>query len=138
MSVPYTNTELIGATKSSTSAAASPFVIAVQLAHISVFPDVVNACLLVFVISAADSDIYVGSRTLYGLARDGQAPRIFQCTNTKGVPLWGIGLTSLFTTLAYMNVTEDSSTVFGYLISLVTVFGLFISKGWSTSCPSRC
>lgn len=123
MSVPYTNEQLIGATNSKTSAAASPFVIAVQLAQIPVFPDVVNACLLVFVVSAANSDIYVGSRTLFGLAHDGQAPGIFRHTNAKGVPLWGVGLTSLFTVLAYMNVTESSSKVFGYLVSLVTVFG---------------
>jgi amino acid transporter len=123
MSVPYTNDRLIGATKSSTSAAASPFVIAVQLAKINVFPDVINACLLVFVISAANSDIYIGSRTLYGLALDKQAPAVFRYTNAKGVPLTGIAMTSLFTVLAYMNVTKSSSTVFKYFVSLVTVFG---------------
>lgn len=123
MSVPYTNDLLIGGTKKSTGAAASPFVIAVQLANIPVFPHVVNGCLLIFVISAANSDIYIGSRTLYGLARDGQAPRIFNRTSAKGVPLYGVAFVSLFAALAYMNVAKNSSQVFGYLVSLVTVFG---------------
>lgn len=123
MSVPYTDDMLIGGTKKSTGAAASPFVIAVQIANIPVFPHVVNGCLLIFVISAANSDIYIGSRTLFGLAWDGQAPRVFTKTSTKGVPLYGVALTSLFAALAYMNVVKSSSQVFGYLVSLVTVFG---------------
>ena len=123
MAVPYTNERLIGATKKSTSAAASPFVIAVPLAGIPVFPSVVNGCLLVFVISAANSDIYIGSRTLYGLAHDGLAPRILGKTTAKGVPLFGIGVMTLFTVLGYMNATKSASTVFGYFVSLVTVFG---------------
>lgn len=123
MSVPYTNDLLIGGTKKSTGAAASPFVIAVQLAGIPVFPHVVNGCLLIFVISAANSDIYIGSRTLYGLARDGQAPRFFTKTSEKGVPLYGVAFTGVFAALAYMNAAKNSSQVFGYLVSLVTVFG---------------
>lgn len=123
MSVPYTNDLLIGGTKKSTGAAASPFVIAVQLANIPVFPHVVNGCLLIFVISAANSDIYIGSRTLYGLARDGQAPRIFTKTTGAGVPIIDVAATSVFAALAYMNAAKSSSQVFGYLVSLVTVFG---------------
>ncbi|KAF9873897.1 dicarboxylic amino acid permease [Colletotrichum karsti] len=123
MSVPYTNEMLIGGTKKGTGAAASPFVIAVQLAKIPVFPHIVNASLLIFVISAANSDIYIGSRTLFGLARDGQAPGIFAKTTENGVPVWGVAFTSLFACLAYMNAAKNSSTVFTYLVSLVTVFG---------------
>lgn len=123
MSVPYTDDMLIGGTKKSTGAGASPFVIAVQIANIPVFPHVVNGCLLIFVISAANSDIYIGSRTLFGLARDGQAPRIFTRTSGNGVPLYGVAFTSLFAALAYMNAAKSSSRIFGYLVSLVTVFG---------------
>lgn len=123
ISVPYTDDMLIGGTKKSTGAAASPFVIAVQIANIPVFPHVVNGCLLIFVISAANSDVYTGSRTLFGLARDGQAPRIFTKTSEKGVPLCGVAFTSLFAALAYMSAAKSSSQVFGYLFSLVTVFG---------------
>ncbi|KAK7713541.1 hypothetical protein SLS63_012063 [Diaporthe eres] len=123
ISVPYTNDLLIGGTKKSTDAAASPFVIAVQLAGIPVFPHVVNGSLLIFVISAANSDIYIGSRTLYGLSRDGQAPKLFTRTSGKGVPLYGVAFTGIFAALAYMNAAKNSSQVFGYLVSLFTVFG---------------
>lgn len=55
MAVPYNNERLVGATKATTSAAASPFVIAMAIAGIDVLPDIINACLLVFVISAANT-----------------------------------------------------------------------------------
>ncbi|KAM0332331.1 hypothetical protein ACHAQA_002608 [Verticillium albo-atrum] len=123
MAVPYDDERLVGATKAKTSAAASPYVIAMALGGISVLPHIVNACLLVFVISAANTDIYVGARTLYSLAKDGHAPKIFLYTTEKGVPMYGVIVTSLFCLLAYMNVNESASTVFGYFVSLVTVFG---------------
>ncbi|OAL45863.1 dicarboxylic amino acid permease [Pyrenochaeta sp. DS3sAY3a] len=123
MVVPYDNDRLVGATKKKTSAAASPYVIAIQLAGIKVLPDVINACLLVFVISAANTDIYVGARTLYSLAKANQAPAIFTYTTKNGVPMYGVAATSVFSLLAYMNVSSSASTVFSYFVSLVTVFG---------------
>ncbi|EOD48908.1 putative dicarboxylic amino acid permease protein [Neofusicoccum parvum UCRNP2] len=124
MAVPHTNDMLVGATKQKTGASASPFVVAVTLAGIPTFPDVINACLLIFVLSAANSDVYIGSRTLYGLARDGQAPRVFARTlERNGVPIVGVLFTAAFAVLAFMNVAKSSSTVFGYFVSLVTVFG---------------
>ncbi|KAM5359943.1 hypothetical protein ACJZ2D_014092 [Fusarium nematophilum] len=123
MAVPYTNDRLIGGTKQKTGAGASPFVIASQLANIPVLPHVANGGLLMFVISAANADIYIGSRTLFGLAHDRQAPAIFRRTTGKGVPLAGVILIAAFASLAFMNVSKSSSVVFIYLVSLVTVFG---------------
>ncbi|KAF6784610.1 dicarboxylic amino acid permease [Colletotrichum sojae] len=113
---------VLGALKG-TGAAASPFVVAVQLAGIPVFPHVVNGCLLIFVLIAANSGIYIGSRTPFGLARDERALGIFSKTTGKGVPIYGVAITSVFTVLAYMNAAKSSSQVFGYLVSLVTLFG---------------
>ncbi|KAJ4309154.1 hypothetical protein N0V94_009054 [Neodidymelliopsis sp. IMI 364377] len=123
MVVPYNNKRLVGATKAKTSAAAPPYVIAIQLSGIKVLPDVINACLLVFVTSAANTDIYVGARTLYSLAKAHQAPAVFMKTTSKGVPIYGVAATSAFALLAYLNVSSAASTVFGYFVSLVTVFG---------------
>lgn len=55
LTVPYNSSKLVFATKSSTSAAASPFLVAVTLAKINGLGDLLNACLLVFVLSAANS-----------------------------------------------------------------------------------
>lgn len=61
MVVPFNNDRLVGATKAKTSAAASPFVIAIQTGGIHVLPDIINAALLVFVISAANTGMLVPS-----------------------------------------------------------------------------
>lgn len=58
MVVPYNSPELAFATKAGTSAAASPFVVAIKLAKIGGLEHVVNACLLIFVISAATSGTF--------------------------------------------------------------------------------
>lgn len=124
MIVPYDSDELLFATKKSNSAAASPFVVAIQLAGIPVLPGFLNACILLFVFSAANSDMYIASRTLFGLAREGKAPAIFARTDRRGVPIYALGLAALFALLAFMNVSSDSKTVFGYFVNLVTIFGL--------------
>lgn len=69
-------------------------------------------------------DIYIASRTLYGLARDHQAPAIFGKTNKSGVPVYAVVAASLFCCLAFLNVTTSSGKVFGYFVSLSTVLGL--------------
>ncbi|KAH7254648.1 amino acid permease/ SLC12A domain-containing protein [Fusarium solani] len=124
MAVPYNSEKLIGATKQATSGAASPFVVSVSLAGVGVFPDIINGCLLVFTLSAASSDIYCSSRSLYGLARDGQAPRLFAKARDNGNPIYAVAAASVCIALGYMNASKSSSTVFGYLVSLVTVFAV--------------
>lgn len=109
---------------SGSNAAASPFVIAFQTANIKVLPDFINALLLVFVGSSANSDLYLTSRSLYGLAKDGLAPKIFTKLNRNGVPYYGCIFTSIFGLLAYMNAKDSSAVIFGYFSSSVTVFGI--------------
>ncbi|KAL3433772.1 amino acid permease/ SLC12A domain-containing protein [Aspergillus tetrazonus] len=124
MAVPYTSPELVDATSKFTSAAASPFVVAISLAGIKVLPDIVNAGLLVFVVSSAASDIYCSSSSLYGLAKDGQAPKLLAKTLKNGVPAWSVGFAALFCVLGYMNAAKSASTIFEYFVSLATIFAL--------------
>jgi amino acid transporter len=69
-------------------------------------------------------DLYIASRTLYGLAVEGNAPRIFKRTDARGVPIYALGLSSAFCLLAFLNVSTGSAIVFGYFVNLVTIFGL--------------
>lgn len=124
MCVPYNSDELVFANKASSGASASPFVVAIKLANINALDHILNACILVFVFSASNSDLYIASRTLYGLASDGSAPRIFRRTDDKGVPLYALGLSATFALLAFMNVSDDSKSVFTYFVNMVTIFGL--------------
>jgi len=42
----------------------------------------------------------------------------------NGVPVYAVAAASISFVLAYMNINTSAATVFGYLVSLVTVFAL--------------
>ena len=121
--MPDSLTSISQVSAANTRTAASAFTIAAKNAGISKLADAVNGLLLVFTISAANSDIYLASRSIWALAKDRQAPQLFQRTNRRGVPVPAVALASVFIALGFMNATKSSSTVFGYFVSLVTVFG---------------
>jgi len=83
MIIPYNSKELLFAKSQSTSAAASPFVAAIKVAGINALPGVLNACILLFIFSASNSDLYIASRTIYGIAVQGLAPKILARTNKR-------------------------------------------------------
>lgn len=124
MVVPYNSKELSTAGKSGTSAAASPFVVAIVIAGIDFLPGFLNGCILLFVFSAANSDLYIASRTIHGLAIKGQAPSFLGKTNQQGVPYYALGLAALIACIAFLNVSTGSKKVFGYFVNLVSIFGL--------------
>ncbi|KAK3676972.1 amino acid transporter [Recurvomyces mirabilis] len=124
MVVPYNSKELAFATKASSSAAASPFVVAIKLAGIQTLPGFLNGCILIFVFSAANSDLYIASRTLHGLALKRQAPGFLARTDKRGVPYFALGASALVCCLAFMSVSTSSKVVFTYFVNLVSIFGL--------------
>ncbi|KAI0748018.1 dicarbixylic amino acid permease [Daedaleopsis nitida] len=121
--VPSTEHDLFVANGSKPGAAASPFVVATTLVGIKVLNHIINACILIFVLSAANSDLYIGTRTLYGLAVQGQAPKIFARVNKNGVPYPALLLCTAFCALVFLNVSSSSSKVFSWFVNLVSTFG---------------
>lgn len=124
MIVPYDHPKLAFANKQTTGASASPFVVAADIAMVKGLPHIINACICVFVFSAANSDLYIASRTLYGLSSDRAAPAIFRRTDRRGVPIYALAVCSCFACLAFMVISDDSKKVFGYFVNLTTIFGL--------------
>ncbi|KAM0276729.1 hypothetical protein ACHAQH_006439 [Verticillium albo-atrum] len=114
-------------------ASASPLVIAAQRAGVKVLPDIINAVLLTAVLSAANSNVYSGSRILIALASEGHAPQWITRTNRHGTPHYAVAVTAAMGFLAFLNLSSDGSVVFGWLMNIVAVAG-FIS--WS--CISIC
>ncbi|GAA6030998.1 hypothetical protein JCM8097_008979 [Rhodosporidiobolus ruineniae] len=105
-------------------ASASPWVIGIEAAGIKVLPHIVNAVILVAAFSAGNSDLYAASRTLYGMACDGQAPKIFARTLKNGLPFWALVATSLWAPLAYMTLSTGGEKGFNYLVAITAVTGL--------------
>jgi len=106
------------------TAAKSPFVIAINTAGIKGLPSVINAALLTSACSAASSDLYTSSRALYGLALVGNAPKIFAHTSRRGLPYIAILSCAAFSTLAYMGIHSGSGKVFNWFANMTSVAGL--------------
>lgn len=122
MCVPYDDERLLGA--SGLTASASPFVIAIFNAQIQGLDHVINACILIFVSSAAVADMYISSRTIYGLSVSGYAPSFFSKTDRRGVPYYGIMLSFSFALLAFMVTSSEAADVFDHFVNVVSLAGL--------------
>lgn len=105
---------------SAANASASPFVVAIRLAGIKFLPAFINGCILLFVFSAANSDVYIGSRTLFQLAVQGQAPKIFKRVDKRGIPIYALFTCGAFLALSYICVSSSALTIFRYFTSLVS------------------
>lgn len=117
------SSEAEGLTSGSGNANASPWVIAIRNAGISVLPSIVNGGILTSAWSAGNSFLYMSSRSLYSIAVAGNAPKIFTRCNRYGLPIYAVGATSCFSLLAYLNVTSQAGTVFNWFISLTNTAG---------------
>ncbi|KAI0697278.1 amino acid permease [Cytidiella melzeri] len=106
------------------TAAKSPFVIAIKTAGITGLPSVINAALLTSATSAASSDLYTSSRALYGLALRGNAPKFFATVSKSGLPYYSVAFSASFGLLAYMAVSNGAGRVFGWFANMTSVAGL--------------
>ncbi|KAF9064593.1 amino acid permease/ SLC12A domain-containing protein [Rhodocollybia butyracea] len=114
--VPSNNKLLL---RSTGNASQSPFVIVATSAGIKVVPHIVNAIVLTSAWSSGNSTMLTGSRILYGLAREGHAPKIFLRTNRFGIPYLCVLFIGVFIALGYMTLQSSASMVFGWFQELV-------------------
>jgi yeast amino acid transporter len=112
-------------------AAASPWVIAIQRAGIPVLPHIINAVILTSASSSANAFLFTGSRYLFGVAQNKQAPRfLLKCSRT-GVPYYCVAITASISLLTYMSVSTGANNVFLWFQNLVTIAQLFT---WCSIC----
>lgn len=105
------------------NASASPFVIGIQNAGIPVLNHIINAAVLTSAWSAGNAFLYSGSRIMYGMALNGQAPKVFSQTNRFGVPWAAILVTWAFGLLAYLNASNSGAVVFNWFVNISTISG---------------
>lgn len=130
LTVPYDDPNLLSA-KSKT--ARSPFVIAFTRVGATAGAHAINAVILITMFSAVNSALYVGSRTLYGLAVEGLAPKIFAWTNKRGVPAYSLILMNLIGFLSLLNLSSGAGVVYTWIISMTGVATFITCKLTSTS-----
>lgn len=130
LTVSSSDSKLAAAIASSAPGAGrSPFVVAINNAGIKVLPSIINAIILSSAWSSGNAFLYSSSRNLYALALAGQVPKVFAKCNRNGVPWVAVLASFAISLLSYLNVSNSSSTAFGWFSNLTTVSGLF---NWAT------
>lgn len=123
--IPYNDQDLYFAITTKSDASASLFVVAMLnsgIGHGAV--GFLNACILIFIFSTANSNFYVATRTLYGLAKEGNSLIIFARINCRGVPIYALGLLALISCIAFFDVIDEWAKIFNHIFNLVTIFSL--------------
>ncbi len=126
--VPYNSDKLMGAGHSS-AAPVSPYVIAVESYGIKVVPHIINAVILLAVLSVGNSALFSSARTLYSLSEQGMAPQWFNYVDRRDRPLRAMLVSTTVGCLCFIAAYENQESVFTWLLSLS---GLSILFTWTT------
>ncbi|KAM0349746.1 hypothetical protein ACHAPU_003575 [Fusarium lateritium] len=100
--------------------AASPFIIAMVHLKISILPHIVNGLLVSSIFSGGNSSTFYGTRCLYSLALEGQAPKFLLKCTSFGLPVYCLGVLMLFPCLAFLAVSNGSNIVLIWLTHIIT------------------
>jgi amino acid transporter len=112
-------------------AQSSPWVIAMKNAGIPVLPHIINAVILTSATSSGNAFLYTGSRYLFGVAQNRQAPRFLLKCSKSGVPYYCVAITASISLLTYMSVSTGANKVFLWFQNLTTIAQLFT---WCSIC----
>jgi amino acid transporter len=117
----YNDPELLSAIETGApGAAASPYIVSMQRLQIPVLPHIVNALILTASFSAGNSYVYCASRSLYGMALDGHAPKIFSKCTKNGVPVFAVMAVLCFGLLAFLQLGNTAQTVLNWIVNIAT------------------
>ncbi|KAG9066096.1 hypothetical protein KI688_001315 [Linnemannia hyalina] len=128
MTIPY-NDEALANTGGSIKS--SPFTRVFVQAGISIGGDIMNAVILVAVLSAGNSGLYASSRALHTLSKEGNAPRFLGYVNRWGVPVYCVLATSLIGCLAFIVSLPQigQGEAYNWLLSLASTTGFIAWLG---------
>jgi amino acid transporter len=128
--VPYNDPRLL---TGHADTSASPFVIAIRNAGIAGLDSVMNAVIMIAVLSVGNSAVFGASRTIAALADQGQAPKILSYVDKRGRPIVAILFAASFGMLAFFVSLGDKAqtTLFTWLLALSGLSSIFT---WSSIC----
>ncbi|KAK7228074.1 hypothetical protein V2G26_000244 [Clonostachys chloroleuca] len=128
LTVPFNHPDLLNPKNKTAS---SPFVIAFTRVGAYAGAHTINAIIVVTILSAVNSALYVGSRTLVGLASQGQAPKILAWTNSRGVPVYSVVIMNLIGFLSLLNLSAGAGKFYTWVVTMTGV-ATFIT--WACIC----
>ena len=111
--------------------ASSPFVQIFTNIGIPAAAHVLNLVILTAALSVYNSGVYANSRMLYGLALQGNAPRVFAKVNARGVPIMSLGVSAAATLfcvgLNYLMPKEALGLLMSMVVAALVINWAMIS-----------
>lgn len=97
----------------------SPFVMIFHALDSNLVATLLNVVVLTAALSVYNSGVYCNSRMLFGLATQGNAPKVLTKVNKRGVPVLSIALSALATSVGVLINYVMPGKAFGLLMALV-------------------
>ena len=101
----------------STNILVSPFVAVLDYVGIPAAAQIMNFVVLTAVLSCLNSALYANSRMLFGMAKQGDAPKAFLKLSKKGVPVRAILFSTIFSYIAVIFSYTSPDKIFLFLIN---------------------
>jgi L-asparagine transporter-like permease len=108
------------------STAESPFVTLFRAVGVPFATTLVNVVVLTAALSGSNASLYVCSRTIYSLALAGDAPRLFARTNSEGVPVAAVFVSSLGTVAALLVTVLIPASAYLYIVGIGLCGGMLV------------
>jgi amino acid transporter len=123
--IAYNDPELLSVLEAGeSSAAGSPYVIAMKNLQIGGLPHLVNALLITSIFSAGNTYTYCATRSLYSMAIEGRAPKILRKCTKNGVPIYCFCVVMVFPFLSFLNLSDNAAKVLTWLTNIITAGGV--------------
>lgn len=123
MAIPY-DEDILELSIYTSKRRAMAFVVAVQVAHVTVLPDILNACILIFVVSSASRALCMATRIIRELSLEENAPHFLRRVDKRGVPVYALGVSFAPVLSGFLNLFSTSGRLWTYLVNLVTMFSI--------------
>lgn len=128
--IPFTSPKLLGSSVS--DIAISPFTLVFQQAGLTYAADLINVVILISVLSAANSGMYAATRMLWSMGGTKFAPVLFSKTNSRGIPVPALLLTSLVG-IGVLVLSVFGNNFYGILVTASGLTGFIAWLGIAVS-----
>lgn len=111
----------------------SPFTLVFKHYGISFAASLVNAVILVAILSAGNSGMYASTRMLWHLAKKKHVSKIFAKTTKSGAPIYALALTTLVAMLVFLSSLFGNGKVYFWLLNASSLSGFIAWLGIAIS-----
>lgn len=128
--IPYNSEELIN---QHSSVAVSPFTIILNNFGFKYVATIMNAVILIAVLSACNASMYSATRIIWHLSKTNQAPKILSKINSNGTPFNALLATALIGCFFFSSSFFGSGFVFLWLVNISSLSGFIAWFGIALS-----